>query len=276
MKKSLLLAFAALAFAACSDDDNNNLPVPPPESKYDVISFEASEHLMDVNTGEDVKLGDLTIGIFGGGEYTYHNVFCAKDYATAEADYDDYLFGTADNKIWFGSCYELAYNSWGGIALSTTADKKAASGASTQQFSVWADGGANASATYAVMYDANTPTELYPEYLTDYGYPTIDFTEPRSVAHLYIANSTWVYNYFTGKEGDSFKVKIIGSLAGVETSTQTVTLVAGTTKVADWQKVDLTTLGSVDKLVFKVVADITADPMYFCVDEIALLEPAKN
>lgn len=274
MKKFLLLTFTALAFAACSDD-NNNLPAPPPESKYDLISFEASEHLMDVNTGEDVKLGDLTIKIYDGGEYTYHNVFCAKAYATAEADYDGYLFGTSDNKIWFGSCYGLAYDSWGGIALSQMADKKAASESSFQQFSVWADGGANATATYAVMYDANTPTELYPEYLTDYGYPTIDFAEARSVAYLYIANSTWVYNYFTGKDTDTYKVKITGSLAGVETSTQTVTLVAGTSKVSDWQKVDLTMLGEVDKLVFKVIADV-ADPMFFCVDEIALLKPEKN
>lgn len=40
---------------------------------------------------------------------------------------------------------------------------------------------------------------MSPEYLSESGYPTIDLVEPRIVAHLYIANSTWVYNYFTGR-----------------------------------------------------------------------------
>lgn len=55
MKKLLLLAFAAFAFAACSDDDG------PREKPFDgeVVSFEASEHLLDAMTGNDVKLGPV-------------------------------------------------------------------------------------------------------------------------------------------------------------------------------------------------------------------------
>ena len=40
-----------------------------------------------------------------------------------------------------------------------------------------------------------------------------------------------------------------------------------------WRKVDLSSLGAVDKLVFKAVCDYLADPTYFCVDEIGLLKP---
>ena len=43
--------------------------------------------------------------------------------------------------------------------------------------------------------------------------------------------------------------------------------------VSGWRKVDLSSLGAVDKLVFKAVCDYLADPTYFCVDEIGLLKP---
>lgn len=109
--------------------------------------------------------------------------------------------------------------------------------------------------------------------LSESGYPTIDLVEPRIVAHLYIANSTWVYNYFTGADTDSFQVKITGSLGGVEKGSITETLVAGKSKLSGWRKVDLSSLGAVDKLVFKAVCDYLADPTYFCVDEIGLLKP---
>ena len=36
---------------------------------------------------------------------------------------------------------------------------------------------------------------------------------------------------------------------------------------------EMSSLGAVDKLVFKAVCDYLADPTYFCVDEIGLLKP---
>ena len=62
-------------------------------------------------------------------------------------------------------------------------------------------------------------------------------TEPRIVDHLYIANSTWIYNYFTGNDSDSFQVRITGSLDGVEKGCITETLVAGKSKLSGWRKV---------------------------------------
>ena len=78
-------------------------------------------------------------------------------------------------------------------------------------------------------------------------------TEPRIVDHLYIANSTWIYNYFTGNDSDSFQVRITGSLDGVEKGCITETLVAGKSKLSGWRKVDLSSFGAIDKLVFKVI-----------------------
>lgn len=226
MKNIFWIIAAAFAFVACSDDDG------PCEKPFDgeVVSFEASEHLLDAMTGDDVKLGPVTMSLMGMGDYTYANAFCAKQYAVG-TDFDGMLFSTADQNLVFNAYYSSLYDGWGGIGLSRMPDRNAAAPSSKQQFSVWADGGANGTETY------------------------------------------WVYNYFTGADTDSFQVKITGSLGGVEKGSITETLVAGKSKLSGWRKVDLSSLGAVDKLVFKAVCDYLADPTYFCVDEIGLLKP---
>lgn len=270
MKHLFCLLLLSAAVAACSDDKG------PREKPFDgeVISFEASEHLLDAMTGSDVEIGALTMSLMGIGDYTYVKAFCAKPYAV-DADFDGMLFATADQNVIFNAYYSSAYDGWGGIGLSQMADRTAADPSSKQQFSVWADGGANGTKTFAVFYDSNSPTEMYPEYMSDSGYPTVDLQEPRIVAHLYIANSTWVYNYFTGADTDSFQVKITGSLGGVETGSITETLVAGKSKLSGWRKVDLSSFGAIDKLVFKAVCNYLADPTYFCIDQIALVKQTK-
>lgn len=241
---------------------------------FDVVSFEASDCLMDVMTGEDVVPGDVTMSLFGAGEYTYKNVFCAKAYATDD-NYDGPLFMTSDQNLIFNSYYANAYDAWGGIALAQSPDMTAAASSSEQQFSVWAAGGAYDTQAYAVCYDSNTPTEAYPEYLTASGYPTIDFIEARTVDHLYIANSTLVYNYFTGSDDDNFQVKITGWNGETEKGSVTETLVSGATKLSGWRKVSLASFGDIDKLVFKVSGiNVAADPSYFCIDQIALVKQA--
>ncbi len=270
MKKILLFAFAAFALAACSDDDNNG----PKSEKFDVISFEPSEHMMDVMTGEDVELGSVSMSVMG--EFTYQSIFCAKSYAV-DANYDGPLFMTSDQKVAFNSYFSHQWDAWGGIALAQLPDMKAAEHSYGQQFSVWADSGANDTETYAVCYDSNTPSEDdFPEYMTESGYPTVDFTEARTVDHLYIANSTMVYNYFKGNNGDLFQVKITGWNGETEKGSVTETLVSGATKLSGWRKVDLRSFGDVDKLVFKAtVANVASDPTYFCLDEIALVKEAN-
>ena len=51
MKNIFWIIAAAFAFVACSDDDG------PREKPFDgeVVSFEASEHLLDAMTGNDVN-----------------------------------------------------------------------------------------------------------------------------------------------------------------------------------------------------------------------------
>lgn len=211
------------------------------------------------------------MSLMGMGDYTYANAFCAKQYAV-EADFDGMLFSTADQNLVFNAYYSSLYDGWGGIGLSRMPDRNAAAPSSKQQFSVWADGGANGTETYAVFYDSNSPTEMYPEYLSESGYPTIDLVEPHRRPPIHRQFDLGI-QLFHGADSDSFQVKITGSLGGVEKGSITETLVAGKSKLSGWRKVDLSSLGAVDKLVFKAVCDYLADPTYFCVDEIGLLKP---
>lgn len=261
----LLAALCAAALSACSDDKNDK-----PAVEYNVISFENSEHLADAN-GAEVSLGDVTMNLYGIGSYTYSNVFCGKAYASG-ADFDGTLFTTADGSIRFDSYYAGSYDTWGGIALAASPDATAADASLTQQFSVWAASGANNTTNYAVCYDSNTPSEEWPEYMSKSGYPTIRFSKPRVVDHLYLANSTYTCNSFTGAMDDLFEVKITGLKSGAEVGSTTVTLISGTTRLEGWQRVDLATFGAVDQLTFKVTGiDVMTDPTYFCLDEIALV-----
>ncbi len=269
MKKTiftpLLLLFSAAAFVACSDDEKKDGPDPV----YEVISFEPSKLL--TADGKAVSLGDVTMNIWNlGGDYTYHNAFCGKPYATT-ADFDDVLFTTANGSASFLSYYASQFDAWGGIALAASPDMNPSEQPITQQFSVWAGGGAEGTSTYAVCYDSNTPTEVSPEYMTASGYPTIRFSKACKVLNLWIANSTYVYNWFQGAADDLFQVKITGKKGGSETGSTTVTLIEGNGKLSGWKNVDLQSLGEVDELVFKVQGiDVTSDPSYFCIDEIRL------
>lgn len=54
-----------------------------------------------------------------------------------------------------------------------------------------------------------------------------------------------------------------------------VTLVKNSTVEAGWVKVDLSALGQVDKLTFApegINPNVDFDPVYFCLDEIALVK----
>ena len=267
LKPFLLAALCVAALSACSDDKDDTTP-----REYEVISFEASEHMADAN-GAEVQLGDVTMDLYGIGGYTYPDVFCGKAFAASGVDFDGTLFTTADGSVRFDSYYSGSFDTWGGIAVAASPEPTGSVASLTQQFSVWASSGANDTPNYAVCYDSNTPTEAYPDYLTKSGYPTIRFSQARVVDHLYLANSTYVCNSFTSAEDDLFEVKITGLKNGSEVGSTTMTLISGTTKLAGWHRVDLVSFGAVDQLTFKVTGiDVMSDPTYFCLDEITLVK----
>lgn len=112
-----------------------------------------------------------------------------------------------------------------------------------------------------------------------YGDPTIEFAiTPRQVDHLYMATATMVATYYkyvpTAAADRTCGFRIIGSLEDKEVGSVSVEMVVNGVPVSDWVKVDLSSLGKVDRLVFKpegVNPATDRDPVYFCLDEIALI-----
>ncbi|MFQ7503393.1 MAG: hypothetical protein ACLRMJ_10340 [Alistipes finegoldii] len=114
--------------------------------------------MLDAVTGQEVKLGEVKMSLMGLGIIPIRRCI-VQAYATT-ADFDGKLFTSANRNMAFYSYYASAYDGWGGIGLSQMYDMNAATATSKQQFSVWADGGANGTDTFAVCYDSNSPTEM--------------------------------------------------------------------------------------------------------------------
>lgn len=251
--------------------------------EYDVISFEASEGMLDIND-KPVVLGDVEV-VGGDAAGTHKNVFWAKPYVADYGQVDQYgstyvdlpLFSTSDMNIWFGSYYSdggsYKWDTWAGFVLSKNSNTTATSHNFINQFSVDAESGACSTETFAVAY-----------YSSMSGYdsttPTIEFTaSPRKVAYLYMAPSTIFDTYYkydpSAVKDRTFSYRITGSLKGSSTGTVDVTLVKNGEVKAGWVKVDLSSLGTVDKLTFTpygIDPSTDFDPAYFCLDHIELVK----
>lgn len=279
MKNIFWILAVAFAFTACSDD---NVPGDdgPGEKPFDgeVISFETSEGMTDI-AGKPVVLGDIEVD-GGSAAGTHHRVFWAKGGSFTDlmdgTVYDGYLCSTADENIWFGTYFSAntGYGDyWGGFVLTANYGKTATTLDYKNQFVVWADEGACDTPTSMIGYDCSYTGG--PEYAA----PTIDFVEPRTVDHLYMANTAITYTYVPSVVDAAayyYKVVVIGSLRGVETGRVECVLVSGASKVKDWTRVDISVLGKVDCLKFKPETNDANSygplaPCYFAVDEIGYL-----
>lgn len=164
---------------------------PDPSELYDIISFEEEEGMTDIG-GQKVTLGDIEV-VGGFAEGVYSNVFWAKPYA--EYGDPEGIMGltidlplfTSDGNVWFGSYYcdctgwGSQMDTWGGFVLSRNCNTSATSFDYADQFSVYAQSGANGSKTFAAAYCNGMMGG-------DYSAPTIVFTTtPRKVAYLYMA-----------------------------------------------------------------------------------------
>lgn len=256
---------------------------PDPSELYDIISFEEEEGMTDIG-GQKVTLGDIEV-VGGFAEGVYSNVFWAKPYA--EYGDPEGIMGltidlplfTSDNNVWFGSYYcdctgwGQQLDTWGGFVLSRNCNTTASLFDYADQFSVYAESGANDSKTFAVAY-CNAMMG------GDYSGPTIVFTTtPRKVAYLYMAPSTMLYTYYkydsSAAADRTYSYRITGWLKGESRGTVDVELVKNSTVAEGWVKVDLTSLGEVDKLTFApegINPNRDLDPVYFCLDEIALVK----
>lgn len=264
---SVFALVAALAFVGCSKDDDSD-----PTPVYATFSFSDSETLTDpdggtVELGEAVLLGDISGG-------TFQNLYWTKSFA----GYEDYLengvfkgrlFATAD--LWFNSYY--SYSSYGdywcGFVLSGTFGTSATTYDYANQFTAWADKGVDGSSRCAIGY-ADTYNML----------PTVEMTSPRTVVSCCLAPSAMVALYTPSEVSKAefwFKVIVTGYLDDTQTGEAECLLVnAGTTK-SGWTKVDLSKLGTVNKLVFTVDSNDAGQygvnaPSYFALGEMTFVK----
>lgn len=245
MKKLLLLAFAAFAFAACSDETYNYFELP---SSY-TVDFEAAVlgddgYIWGKSQATEQDDVDYT------GKPIKSNIFFGPAYA--EKDAQIYTYYTD---------YGHTYDTWNGFVISNHTDRTTEGFANDK--SVYADSGANGSSQFAVAYySAWTPGGM--------GIPQIKFPSavvPQSIA---IANTTYLYLYLQNGSIVDVTAEITGYNCGVETGKVTVDLAnkaAGTIK-SGWEEVDLSSLGSVTSLSFAVLSADVMCPSYLAIDEL--------
>lgn len=251
---------------------------PDPSELYDIISFEEEEGMTDIG-GQRVTLGDIeVVGGFAAGVHS--NVFWAKPYA--EYGDPDGIMGltidlplfTSDGNVWFGSYYcdctgwGSQMDTWGGFVLSGNFSTSLDTYNFANQFTVWADKGANASSICAVGY--------VDTYSGGYAVPTMVLSSAREVGYCHLAPSAMLATYTpTAVSMDQFWFKVIvtGYLGQTEVGTVDCLLTDRGVTQSGWTKVDLSRLGQVDRLTFTIDSNDTGEwgvnaPAYFGLDEI--------
>jgi hypothetical protein len=179
--------------------------------------------------------------------------------------------GFASGSAWFGNNYDTMYDSWDGFAYSNKRDTTSSDWMSSQ-YNAITGGGQGGSTNYAVGYAG---------WLTP---PTMILDEPTVVSGLYVTNNNYAYytmlngGLFGAKKfgsGDWFKLEITGKdAAGAVTGNVNFYLAEGTNIVNDWRFVNLTTLGTVKSVEFRL-SSTDNDPVwgmntpgYFVIDTV--------
>lgn len=269
MKKLFIAVVALVALAACSDDEQ-----PIQKLEFEVVTFET---LCDAH-GNAVTPGSATVEGFV--TNNYEGLFWGKDYAKNEpfsnADgsqgtyllFNDLLFSTTDQNVWFGSYYSNGanwggiYDSWAGFVVSQNIDTTPTEVDYANQFSAWTAAAKSGDTFLACYYDS---------YSGGYAEPTIELREPRTIDHLYVTNSTVTFPYSSTVEGAYLKLIATGYLNGTEVATSSITLAEGETKIEDWTKFTLFTT-EVDKVKFSIESNDPYYPSYFCIDNLTLVK----
>lgn len=175
----------------------------------------------------------------------------------------------------FQNSYNTSWASWSGFACSAKKDTQTAGWAN--QYSVIAGSGAAKSVKFALAFDS----------------ATIICTTPVEIESIMLTNST--YAYLDMKNGstfgkkfatdDWFKVTITGYKNKVKTSSVDYYLAdyrSGKSFISNtWNKVDLTTLGTVDIVTFTFDSSDKGQwgvntPQYVCVDNIEYFETTSS
>lgn len=202
---------------------------------------------------------------------------------------ESYWHGTKDGDTYFKSGdfefshnYNAEWDSWNQFAYSNvTATDFSTDNYAEDQYRNVVGKGAENTATFAVVHDGG-----------DYGTPRVKVASPVIMDYVYITNAAYAVNSmengddFAGepfKQGDYMRLEIRGVAS--ETEGGDVSKIdfyladfrsenaADHYIVKEWKKVDLSSLGKVKMLTFRIVSSRANEygnllPAYFCLDEL--------
>jgi hypothetical protein len=211
-----------------------------------------------------------------GPDYTLRVV----DFEAAELSSEGYLNDSSyeEKGLTFVNNYTVDGGYWNGFVFSNKTDKTTPG--LSNQYSVYSTGGAGSSAKFAVCFDIGESEMSFAS------------NDEYDIEYAYFNNSTYTYlaikngddgnkpPYVKGpfEAGDWFKLTATGyDAAGTQTGTHDIYLAdyrdGKSFLMADWTKVDLTSLGKVNKVKFSLDSSDKGDwvntPTYFCIDNIA-------
>ena len=164
----------------------------------------------------------------------------------------------------------------GGLALCRGKDHDASEGRAPSYFAVYDEyGGNQKSHAYGVFHD-NAPS-LMPEHFVQIAIPNT--LSSCSGEYVYVHNvqaavqaAKYGVNLAGGPfvAGDYLLLTITGMLGTQVTGSVEVKLIDGTEYVYEWKKVDLTTLGKLDAIDFKLTSSRADFPLYCCLDDLGV------
>jgi len=235
MKKSnlfLVVIAAAFVFVSCEPED---------ETKTTLVDFEDVVLSVDGSwNGSDLSGTPLKEEAWGTPITNYYGSF-------------------SSTSINFNNIYTSEWDSWKGFACSSKTDTVTAGWGN--QYSVSSGIGAFNSTKFALAYESASFT-----------CPS-DNNGPFSIKSLMVSNSTYAYRYMKAfTKGSWLKVIVTGYISNIETSKVEYYLSDfrdnKNVLLNKWDKVDVSALGSVDKVTLTVESNDVMAPAYVCIDNI--------
>lgn len=247
MKKLFLLLFTAAAVSACSSDDDN----PQQPGQLTTIDFEKAV-LNDEGYIWGKEMATEQDDVDWQGNPIRSNLYYGSLYTEADAD------------IWtFFSDSGHTYDTWNGFIISNHTDMQTSGYLNDK--SVYAESGADGSSQFAVGFYGKWTAEPH-------GIPVIHFTSPVQLQSAKVANTTYVYLYFRNDiaeaEKPTYTLVATGYANDTKTGEVSLDLIKGKTMLEGWQHLDLTPLGTVTKLEFRIDCVDEMAPYYFCLDNL--------
>ena len=246
----LLMSAAVLALAACDKNDD-----PDPKVTMQTVTFEEAE--LDAN-GRLTGKGLATETESGANEY--NGIF--------------YTSGLTSFSCYYTDGWGIDYCA--GFTVSDNTDMVTAGYGN--QYSVYAKGGVDASKKFAVAY--------YDSYNAENGnegaVPTVTFPRKVNPVGVWVNNSTYAYLWWlqgdsgsgSGPEKVDAVLTIEGYADGSLARSVSVKLVDAEKGLVldEWTYQDLSSLGWVDKLVFRYSCENVMAPAYFCIDNLVYVD----